>query len=176
MYWMKSIICIFLPLWADDTRTVLKLKMSYSLRHFFIMTKAQEYYKSARPESCNRSKISQGPLPSVSLFPCLRTMSLCPWKCVGCSWYGSTWLWKHWLSSWELQRHSELPWGDELCCQRAQVDGPGSEAMDPRAIQLSQKSVKFKCFGIDEWSNLFLLYFFLYILLFRNRNNSETSN
>lgn len=111
-------------IWADDTRTVLKLKMSYSLRHFFIMTRAQECYKSARPESCNRTcKNSWNPLPFVSLSPCLITItvSLCPWKCVGCSWYGSTWLWKHWLSFWELQRHSELTWGDELCCQHSQV-------------------------------------------------------
>lgn len=59
----------------------------------------------------------------LCLSPCLRTMtmSLCPWKCVGCSWHGSIRLWKHWLSSWELQGHSELTWGDELCCQHGQV-------------------------------------------------------
>lgn len=43
------------------------------------MAKAQECFKSARPESCNRicCMISRNPLPLVSLFPHVWKLSPC---------------------------------------------------------------------------------------------------
>lgn len=113
----------------------------------------------------------------LSLSPCLRIirMSLCPWKCVGCSWYASTWLWKHWLSSWELQ-WVHLRWGAVLPMWPGMGDSsPGSEAMDPRATQLSQDLGSLSVLGLlSTFDFLFFLFLFL-LLLYRNRNNSKIS-
>lgn len=136
------------------------------MRHFFIMRKAQECYKSARPESCNRTcKISRGPLPYVSLSPWLRiiTMSLCPWKCVGCSWL------QHGFESIASapESCSEHTWGDELCCQHGQVWVIPVLVQKPWIQEpISQAKIcEFECFGLDEcfwFSFTFLFYYYCF--------------
>lgn len=99
-HWNDSNVFSAVFPWADDIETILKLKMSFTLRQIFIivilttrqrwsMAKARECFKSARPESCNRSccMSSRNPLPLVSLFRPVWKLSPCP------CFLGRIWVW-----------------------------------------------------------------------------------
>lgn len=146
------------------------------MRHFFIMRKAQECYKSARPESCNRTcKISQGPLPYV-LFPHDWESSQCP--CVLGSVWGVLGFNMALKALPQLLRAAVNTPGVMSCAANMarygwfqswfRSHGSKNQSAKPGSVNLSVLDLM-SAFG-------FPLLFFLLLLLYRNRNNPKILN